>query len=206
MKKILEDIFGLDQDGNLSITELTAGGAWMQMLSDRPVQTEEAVLWDEDCDLENYDPDEVAFLMENLSDLPEIDTEAETDLFSDDILQAEQTEPNVLEQMRCALRQAGFDRADVEMLYEEEIQEALEEAGLSWEDALEMDRDELREQLLYVISAGLSREVQLKIDLLDCGFDLQELANMRQEEREEALEDAGLEWFDYEQFDFQGCL
>lgn len=206
MKKILEDIFGVDQDGNLSITELAAGGAWMQMLSDRPVHKEEAVSWDEDCDLENYDPEEVALLMEDISDLPEIHTETETDLFSDDILQAEQTEPDALEQMKSALTQAGFDMADVDMLYEDEIQDALEDAGLSWEDALKMDRDELREDLLYVISAGLSREVQLRVELLDCGFDLQELADMSREERKEALEDAGLEWFDYENFDFQDSI
>ena len=70
---------------------------------------------------------------------------------------------------------------------------------------MDMDRDELREELLYVIPAGLSREVQLREDLLDTGLDPKEMAKMSKEQREEALEDAGLEPFDYEDFDFESC-
>lgn len=201
MKKILEDIFGVDEDGNLSIMELTARGAWMQMLSDRPVHQEKDEWGEllEEYDLENYDPEEEAFLMK---DLPE--EEPAMEQFSDDVPREEVAEElDALGQMKRALRQAGFDAADVDMLYEDEIQDALEDAGLSWQDALELDSNTLREELLYVISAGLSRETQLQEQLLDAGLDLQELADMSREEREEALEDAGLEPFDYADFDFQ---
>ena len=203
MKKILEDIFGVDEDGNLSIAELTAGGVWMQMLSDRPVHQEKDG-WEElldEYDLENYDPEEEAFLMK---DLPE--EEPAMEQFSDNAPREEVAEElDALGQMKRALRQAGFDAADVDMLYEDEIQDALEDAGLSWQGALELDSDALREELLYVISAGLSREMQLREDLLDAGLNPQELAEMSCEQREEALEDAGLEPFDYEAFDFQRC-
>ena len=47
-------------------------------------------------------------------------------------------ELDTLEQMKRALRQAGFDAADVDMLYEEEIQDALEDAGLTWEEAMDI--------------------------------------------------------------------
>lgn len=203
MKKILEDIFGVDEDGNLSIAELTAGGAWMQMLSDRPVHQEKDEWGEllEEYDLENYDPEEVELLTK---DLPEEDMEMES--LSEDIPEENtEEELDTLEQMKRALRQAGFDAADVDMLYEEEIQDALEDAGLTWEEAMDMDRDELREELLYVIPAGLSREVQLREDLLDTGLDPKEMAEMSKEQREEALEDAGLEPFDYEDFDFESC-
>ena len=203
MKKILEDIFGVDEDGNLSIAELTAGGVWMQMLSDRPVHQEKDE-WEElldEYDLENYDPEEEAFLMK---DLPE--EEPAMEQFSDNAPREEVAEElDALGQMKRALRQAGFDAADVDMLYEDEIQDALEDAGLSWQGALELDSDALREELLYVISAGLSREMQLREDLLDAGLNPQELAEMSCEQREEVLEDAGLEPFDYEAFDFQRC-
>ena len=76
MKKILEDIFGVDEDGNLSIAELTARGAWMQMLSDRPVHQEKDEWGEllEEYDLENYDPEEVELLTK---DLPEEEMEQE---------------------------------------------------------------------------------------------------------------------------------
>ena len=203
MKKILEDIFGVDEDGNLSIAELTARGAWMQMLSDRPVHQEKDEWGEllEEYDMENYDPEEVELLTK---DLPEEEMEQEP-LLEDIPGEETEEELDALEQMKRALRQAGFDAADVDMLYEEEIQDALEDAGLTWDDALEMDCDELREELLYVIPAGLSREVQLREDLLDTGLDPKEMAEMSKEQREEALEDAGLEPFDYEDFDFESC-
>lgn len=204
MKKILEDIFGVDEDGNLSIAELTAGNVWMQMLTDCvPVEEKEDDLWDDelaDYDLEDYDPEEVELLTKGL-------TEAEKQPLFDEIDDISEQEPaekdDALQQMKCALRKAGFDAADVDMLYEDEIQEALEEAGLSWQDALTLDSDILREELLYHLSAELSQEMQLWANLLDVDLNPKELAQMSCEERENVLEDAGLEPFDYETFDFQ---
>lgn len=202
MKKILEDIFGVDEDGNLSIAQLTTGNTWMQMLTDRAsVTKQENDEWDEDwADYENYDPEEVELLTKGLTD-------PEKEPFFDKIddIPAQETDDggDILKQMKYALRNAGFDAADVDMLYEDEIQEALEEVGLSWQDALTLDGDTLREELLYHLSAGLSQEMQLWENLLDVDLNPAELAQMSHTKRNTVLENAGLEPFDYEDFDFQ---
>ncbi|MCD8354973.1 MAG: hypothetical protein LUE11_00150 [Clostridia bacterium] len=206
-KGFLENLFDVNEDGELSIPEDAMNNVWMQMFTKDSSNAAGDMDEDDSCDEfdgfegyegENFDEEEELAILA-ADPLPMSNASAKPDVAKAPAVETK----SELDKLRAAIKKAGFDPADVNMLYEDEIQEALENAGLDTADVLNMDSDPLREALLYVIDASLTFEAQMKQDLTDAGFDLHTLAEMGESERSEALEDAGFEPEDFEKFNFQ---
>lgn len=206
-KGFLENLFDVNQDGELTIPEDAMSNVWMHMFTKDSSHHVGDIAEDEICDEfdgfegyegDNFDEEEELAIMA-ADPLPMGSAETRPAVVKTPAVETQSD----LDKIRAAIKKAGFDPADVNMLYEDEIQEALGNAGLDTKDVLSMDSDQLREELLYVIDASLTFETQMKQDLIDTGFDLHELAEMSEGERNEALEDAGFEPEDFKNFNFQ---